>query len=371
MRILVLTKRQYMKKDLIDDHYGRFREIPLELAKKGHSVQGICLSYKVKKESTFRDGEVLWQSLNAGKLKFIGLARFISEAMKLSKSADMIWACSDSFYGIIGYALSRKYRIPLVFDLYDNFEYYFVAKLPIVKQLYHHAICHSQAITCVSEPLENLVRNVYGKKKGVIILENAVRNDLFRPLDSSTCRNFLQLPEESKLIGTAGALTINRGIQYLLDAFFKLKTFHPNLHLVLAGPRDITIPQNRQIHDLGILPLEKVPYLFNALDVAVVCVKDDEFGKYCFPQKAREIMACDVPIVAANVGSLQKIFPIHPEWLFDPESTDSLVRTINYRLNDRSTNYGRMPSWSELADTFNRHIQNIYSKNLYFFTRWQ
>ena len=45
MKILVLTKRQYMGKDLLDDRFGRFRELPLELAKLGHEVTGICLSY--------------------------------------------------------------------------------------------------------------------------------------------------------------------------------------------------------------------------------------------------------------------------------------------------------------------------------------
>ena len=36
MKILVLTKRQYMAKDLIDDHFGRFWEVPFELAALGH-----------------------------------------------------------------------------------------------------------------------------------------------------------------------------------------------------------------------------------------------------------------------------------------------------------------------------------------------
>ena len=39
-----------MNKDLIDDRYGRFREIPLALAQMGHQVKGICLSYQPKNE---------------------------------------------------------------------------------------------------------------------------------------------------------------------------------------------------------------------------------------------------------------------------------------------------------------------------------
>ena len=70
MRILVLTKRQYMNKDLIDDRFGRFREIPLSLAQKGYRVQGVCLSYRYKTEGLYHDGPVSWQSINATILKF-------------------------------------------------------------------------------------------------------------------------------------------------------------------------------------------------------------------------------------------------------------------------------------------------------------
>jgi glycosyltransferase involved in cell wall biosynthesis len=360
--ILILTKRQYMDKDLIDDLFGRFREIPFELGNMGHSVTGVCLSYRKRKEGLFKDGEVRWHSINAGKLKFAGLIHFIRKAKKYAASADLIWACSDSFYGIIGHALSRRYRIPFIFDLYDNFEYYFTAKLPIVRQLYRHAVRHGEAVTCVSEPLATLVEKSYGKNKRVFILENAVRKDLFRPLGRSSCRRLLHLPQEGKLIGTAGALTKNRGIEYLFDAYFRLKTLHPDLHLVIAGPRDISIPKDERIHDLGSLRLENVPYLFNALDVAVVCIKDDAFGRYCFPQKAREIMACDVPISASNVGSLRATFSAHPEWLFEPDSTESIVSTINHRLSERMTGYDFLPSWKDMALNFNKIIQEIRSE---------
>ena len=362
LRILVLTKRQYTGKDLIDDYFGRLREIPFELSQMGHIVTGLCLSYKQKNEGLFRDGNVRWQSINTGKLKFSGLFRFIREAKRQSKSADLIWACSDSFYGIIGYILSRTYRIPLIFDLYDNFEYFFAAKLPIIKQVYRHVIRNSAAVSCVSDPLVELVKNFYGKKEGVFKIENAVRKDLFRPLNRLESRNFLRLPQEGKFIGTAGSLTLNRGIESFFNAYLKLKTFHPDLHLVVAGPRNVALPKDDHIHDLGLLPLETVPHLFNALDVAVVCVKDNDFGKYCFPQKAREIMACDVPIAASNVGSLRAIFSVHPEWLFDPDSIDSIVSTINHRLNERMTGYETLPSWKDMAGNFERIIQEIHSE---------
>jgi teichuronic acid biosynthesis glycosyltransferase TuaC len=346
--ILILSKRQYMKKDLIDDRFGRFREIPLELARMGHRVTGLCLSYAQREPGYVRDGKALWKSINATPIKIPGLVSFICHAYKLAGCADVIWACSDSFYGIIGYFLSSRYRIPLVFDLYDNFEYYLAARLPIFKQFYRMVIRNCDAVTCVSQPLAKLVKS-YGRNGPLYVLENAIRKDTFKPLDKNFCRKKLNLPLNAHLIGTAGALFRNRGTSTLLHAFQALKPKYPDLHLVLAGPRDMEIPSSPGITDLGILPVDQVPTLLNALDVAVICNRDNDFGRYCFPQKAREIMACQIPLVAARVGSMEEFFQDCPSWLYDPDSAPSLVEAIERRLNDHDTGYGYVPDWPDLA----------------------
>jgi teichuronic acid biosynthesis glycosyltransferase TuaC len=348
LRILVLTKRQYMSKDLLDDRFGRFREIPLALGQRGHDVRGLCLSYKRREEGQTWDGNVLWTSVNATCLKLPGLASFIRHAHRMASHADGIWACSDSFYGIIGHVLSRKYGLPFVFDLYDNFEYYLAASLPTLKQLYRSVVRNCDGVTCISRPLADLVRS-YGRSGLLVVLENAVRKDLFKPLEKDLCRKRLNLSLKAPLIGTAGALFRNRGIHTLLNAFRELKPRHPDLHLVLAGPRDIAIPPWEGVVDLGVLPLDQVPVLLNALDVAVICNRKNDFGRYCFPQKAREIMACQVPVVAARVGSMEELFSPHPSWLYVPESAPSLADALERRLKDRDTGYGHVPEWYDLA----------------------
>ena len=358
MRILILTKRQYTSKDLIDDRFGRLREIPLALGQMGHKVQGLCLSYSKRNEGYIKDGPVLWKSINATRLKLPGLLRFVIEAQKLAKKSDIIWAFSDSFYGIIGYFISLKYHTPLVFDLYDNFEYYLMAKLPGLRQLYRKVVKNCDAVTCVSRPLSRLVKS-YGRQDRLFVIENAVRKDLFKPMDKTICRKKLNLPNNKILVGTAGALTGNRGFQYLLSAFDILKTRYPDLQLALAGPRDISIPHNSRIHDLGILPMEKVPLLLNSLDVAVICNRENDFGRYCFPQKAVEVMACDVPLIAARVGSMEELFADHPNWLFMPDNALHLAHVLENRFVDRKTEYISPPTWLNLANRLEKIMLNI------------
>ena len=349
-----------MNKDLIDDRFGRFWEIPLALAKKGHNVNGLCLGYVKKNEGRVNDGPVYWQSINASGLKVPGLLKFFFEASRLAKHTDVIWACSDSFYGVIGCMLGRLYKQPVIFDIYDNFGEFFVARLPVAKQLYHWAIRQSDAITCLSPSFANYLKERHGRAKHVYPIEFAVRDDLFKPMDKQYCRMKLGLPPDAFLIGTAGGLFINRDVHLLLDAYGRLSEKYPKLQLALAGPLDpkLSIPDNDRIHYLGVLPFDRVPYFMNALDVAVVCYADDQFGKYCFPQKTREFMACDVPLIAARVGSLKQLFCSRPEWLYEPGNTGSLVKALERRFSNRQTNYARPPSWFELAGT----LENIMLK---------
>jgi glycosyltransferase involved in cell wall biosynthesis len=290
-----------------------------------------------------------------------GLIRFFRAARTHASKSDVIWACSDSIYGIIGYGLSKIYNIPIVFDLYDNFEFFFLGRLPVIKQFYRYVVKKCDVVTCVSGPLAGLVKS-YGRKKRTVLLENAVKKNLFLPLNREECRENLSLPQNVRIIGTAGALQNNRGIKILFDAFNIIKNKYPDLHLAVAGPRDIRIPRNARIHDLGILPFERVPLFLNALDISIVCNLKNTFGNYCFPQKAREIMACNIPIVAANVGSMGELFKNHSEWLFEPGDIESLVRALENRFHDRTTHYAPLPSWSDLAQILEKILIQLQNE---------
>ncbi len=354
-----------MSKDLIDDRFGRFREIPLALAQKGHDLIGLCLSYENKRTGWHKDGPVSWKSINASQLKLFGLFKFFIDALRLTKRSDIIWACSDSFYGVIGCVLGLMYKRPVVFDIYDNFGNFFIAKIPVAKQLYHWAIRHSDAITCLSNSFQKLLQREFHRTKHVYPIEFAVRNDLFKPLDKIRCRKILGLPPDSLLIGTAGGLSKIREVHLLIDAFIQLKEKYQHMHLVLAGPLDnkLKIPKSYQIHYLGVLPFKKVPYFMNSLDVAVVCYADDEFGKYCFPQKTREFMACNVPVIAASVGSLKELFKDHPEWLYEPGNVQSLMKVLENRFYDKTTHWAPPPTWGDLARILERIMLQIQNEN--------
>ena len=366
MKILVLSKRQYTGKDLLDDRFGRLRELPLELAKLGHEVTALCLSYRPKKEgriadtSQTLDAHVCWHSLNLGFLLAPGLIYYFLKAYKLVRESkpDLVWACSDSFHAIFGVCLGKYFQTKCIVDLYDNFESFRSTRIPGVLPLFKRAVRNADGVTCVSQRLKDRIVRNYQPQGPAILLHNAVRPDLFFSQDRNDCRKRLGLPEDVKIIGTAGALYANRGIDVLFRGFELLAPDEKGLHLAIAGLRDrrTHIPKGPRIHDLGVLPLEKVPIFFNALDVAVICNRDSSFGRYSFPQKAYEIIACRVPLIAASVGTMRDLLAPYPQCLFEPEDPESFAGAARLQLQNPVIANLPAPAWSDAA----KHLEDFF-----------
>jgi len=99
LRILVLTKRQYTNRDLLDDRFGRIRELPLQLGLRGFQVDGLCLSYNRKAKGrpsmVGLMGEPKRGSAEIARTPSIHLARLL-----LGVHADVIWPAQTPFMAL-------------------------------------------------------------------------------------------------------------------------------------------------------------------------------------------------------------------------------------------------------------------------------
>jgi teichuronic acid biosynthesis glycosyltransferase TuaC len=367
MRILIITKRQYMKRDLLDDRYGRFRELPLALARLGHDVAGICLSYRPRKEETIEDtdqkGQVVWHSLNKKRLLPVVRDNFWNKVNEVGKvfKPDLVWACSDTIHAILGVRVARKLGARLVIDLYDNFESFVLTRIPGMKSMFRRALRQADGITCVSEPLKKYVRQSSSYAGPIAVIENAVPKGMFRPMNRAACRRKLGLPENYILVGTAGAISKSRGIKTLFEAFEILALERPDIGLALAGPVDkgLTLPAGDRIHYLGMIPQQEVPAFLCSLDINVICNKDSDFGRYCFPQKFYEAVACKVSVVAAETGAMKDLLDDAPQCLFEPENVDDLAATLRGQINNPTILSLPVPTWNDLGATLDGFFENI------------
>lgn len=359
MRILVLSKRQYLGKDMLDDRFFRNYEIPEVLARQGHDVQGFTLSYRPRSQGHMRPGKVDWTSVNA----IPNLPNYFRKLnQKISDwRPDIIWASSDIYHALIAWRIHLRYKLPFVVDLYDNYESFGASRVPGIIPLFRTACRAAAGLTLISHSLEHFVVNNYGIKCPRRVIGNAIRSDVFQPKSKMIARETLGLPAHARLVGTAGAISANRGIQAMFEAFLALAVNDPDLWLVYAGPRDAT-PQHyshERIVDLGELPHDRIGDVFNALDVAIICNLDSAFGRYCFPQKLYEIIACERPLTAAAVGDVAQLLSPWPQTLFEPMSAESLMDRLKEQLVHPTLIRLKPPGWDEAGadlEVFLRHL---------------
>lgn len=133
------------------------------------------------------------------------------------------------------------------------------------------------------------------------IITNGVNVEKFGPIAQQISRDKFNLPQDVKLIGTAGRLETVKGQRYLIEALSHLET---NTHLVIAGNGSLytellTLIENlalqHRVHMIG--HVEDMPHFYNALDV--FCLPSLQEG---FPLSPLEAQACGIKVLVTDVG---------------------------------------------------------------------
>jgi len=333
MRIAYLCKRRYMGKDVILDRYARLYEVPFQLARLGHEVAAYCLSYRREREAgewlhDAAPGALAWHSQALG-LRTLAYPRYLLRQLR-EFAPDLLIAASDIPHVALGGWLAKRLRVPFVADLYDNFEGFGQARIPGMVPALRQSVRGADLVLTTSEPLRDVVVNDYHARGEVLAMPSTVDKSVFHPRDRAASRSALGLPDDAVLIGTAGGLYRAKGIDALYAAWHQLRESMPQLHLVLAGPYESNLPPPRgeRVHYLGSLPHAQIAQLFCALDVGVICILDTPFGRYSFPQKAYEMLACDLPVVAADVGAMGTLFAGSPRSLYETGNANNLAEKL-------------------------------------------
>jgi len=171
----------------------------------------------------------------------------------------------------------------------------------------------------------------------------------------------LGIPRDVVLVGSAGAMNSHRGADILFRANAVCHSKLVGVHFAIAGfrPAGTPIPKAENIFDFGLLPFETVPVLLNSLDLAVVYNRKSAFGDFCFPQKFYEILACNIPIIAADVGEMRHLLKGTPHLLYDDEDVESFIAAAAHQLAHRQLLDLDIPTWQDQAQSLERLMDSI------------
>ncbi|MCW0202490.1 MAG: glycosyltransferase family 4 protein [Rhodanobacter thiooxydans] len=356
-----------MGKDVIADRYARLYEIPFQLARLGHAVGGFCLSYQGHDEGNWehdaQPGTLTWESRSLGHLLVPALLAYPHSMLRRLRefAPDLLIGASDIPHVALSAWLAKRLGIPYAVDLYDNFEGFGQARIPGMVPALRCAVRGAALVTTTSQPLKDLVIDDYGAHGEVIAMPSTVDKSVFRPMDRMRCRQSLGLPVDVKLIGTAGGLYRDKGVGTLYAAWNFIAQQRNDVHLVLAGPVDpgFPPPTGERIHQLGMLPHARTAELFNALDVGAICIRDTPFGRYCFPQKAYEMLACRLPVAAARVGAMIQLLANVPSGQYDADDAEGLARALLAQLDHPVVADVPIEDWTQLIGALEPRLRAV------------
>jgi glycosyltransferase involved in cell wall biosynthesis len=273
-------------------------------------------------------------------------------ALARSTGPDWIIGLSDTWYGILAHRLASRNGTRCAIDAYDNYEGYIPWAWPL-HWAWRRALARAALRTAAGPALLQRM-TAPGGTGGAVVVPMAVDPIGFRRLDRAECRRRLGLPEAGRLLGYLGSLHPNRGPELLFEAVRRVRCNPgaPALELVLSGRRSPGLWVPSDARWLGYLPREQVPRLLNALDVLVVINRDSAFGRYSYPIKLYEAMACQVPAVATATPATRWILAGHPELLAPPADADALAERISAALARGRIDYGPQPTWEQGAAQF-------------------
>jgi glycosyltransferase involved in cell wall biosynthesis len=166
----------------------------------------------------------------------------------------------------------------------------------------------------------------------VTIIPPGIPTDRFIPGNKTTARDRLGLPATCPIVGTAGRLVPVKSHQVLLRAMAELPD---NIHCAIAGDGPELDNLRRLANELG-LP-HRIHFLGHRDDLWDVY---PAFDVFCLPSEAEglprtilEAQACDIPVVATDVGGVAEALDPEASLLVPPNEPIMLANALKSLLS--------------------------------------
>jgi len=194
----------------------------------------------------------------------------------------------------------------------------------------------------IQEEMIQITRN--RKKIKVDVLYNNIPSipDI-KPEDVSQTKVQLGIPQEAKVLVTAGVINNGKNIEILIKCISQIRI--NSLFLLIIGEgstktdfryqnylKELTtkLGLNKKVIFTGWLKKEKLWKIFRASDLFILPSRSEGM-----PNVLLEALGCDIPCLGSNISGIRDIL-YHGVLMFDPFDAETLARKIGCFLSDRA-----------------------------------
>jgi glycosyltransferase involved in cell wall biosynthesis len=232
-------------------------------------------------------------------LRFAGAAARRVMLTAKTQRPDVIH-CHDWVTALAGIKCRWSLGIPLVFHLH------LPNRNPFCASVENLGLICADLITINSpamfQELEDRHLDLRRKSATTRIIKNGVDQQIFHPPDAAAVGNYILC---------VGRLVEQKGMEYLIRAFFYVREKFPDLHLKIVGDGELKDAHRKlaeslllsdRVEFLGWRQPGELAALYGSAAAVVVPSTYEPFG-----MTALEAMACQRPVVASRIGGLQDL----------------------------------------------------------------
>jgi len=235
-----------------------------------------------------------------------------------TKNVDAIYATSTPLsIGISGMVLKWLKRVPFVFEVRDRWP-----EVPIEMGIIKNKIMirvllwlektiykQSAAIIALSPGIADGVRDVIGKQKSVVIIPNSCDTDIFRPdVDGSITREQKGWAEKLVFLH-AGAMGTVNGLDFVVSAAERLKSYRDIHFVLIGGGRQKTVLMNRikqlKLHNIEVMesvPKTELAKIMAACDASLVIIANYPILEHNSANKFFDSLSAGKPVLLNYSG---------------------------------------------------------------------
>lgn len=203
-----------------------------------------------------------------------------------------------------------------------------------------------EKIIAVSDPIRRdmLKKGITSDK--IEVIYNGIDPERFKKIfDNKKLKKQFNIPAKSKVIGTVGSLTIEKGHIYFIEAANKVLKTYPNIKFLIVGEgrcRKVLEEKvyNRRIERNVIFAglRTDMPEIYSLIDVFVLPSLIEGM-----PMVLLEAMASSKPVIATNVGSVpEAVIDNNTGLLVSPRDIENLAKAMLFMISheDAARAYG-------------------------------
>ena len=212
-------------------------------------------------------------------------------------------------------------------------------KLLVYNFLDGFVVRHADRVIAVSKEIGRKARSAGIVQEKILLIDNGVNLERFTTSTSpEAIKESLGIKKEALVVGTIGALTREKGHQYLLRAALKVIRIYPKAIFLLVGDGTERTSLEKTVSNLGIKDSvifagmrKDVPEILSILNVFVLPSLNEGL-----PMALLEAQGAQIPVVATSVGAIPDVLENGVTGiLIPPKDPQAIAEAIIMILSDK------------------------------------